>query len=78
MEFQTLYWRFKDKIYNYFYYRTGFNKSVAEDLTSTVFLSALEHFDSYDKSRPFQPWIFRIAHNLLVNHYRQTKPQISW
>lgn len=78
MEFQSLYWRYKDKIYNYLYYRVGFDKSVAEDLTSTVFLSAYESFEDFDQSRPFQPWIYRIAHNLLVNHYRQTKPQVSW
>jgi len=64
------YEKYKDKIFNYFWYRVNFNRATAEDLTSEVFLKAFEKFDRYDQRRPFQPWIFAIAHNHLVNFYK--------
>jgi len=71
------YKQFRDKIFTYFLYRVGFDHALAEDLTSEVFIKAFEKFDSYDQERPFQAWIYRIAHNHLVNHYRASRPQIS-
>lgn len=67
---------FKDRIYTYFWYRTGFKREVAEDLTQDVFLKAFQAFHAFDTGRPFAPWIFRIAHNHLVNHYRGQRPTI--
>lgn len=62
--------KFKNKIFVYFLYRVNFNKDLAEDLTSEVFLKALKSFESFDTTRSFQSWIFTIAHNHLVNFYR--------
>lgn len=64
------YEQYKNKIFVYFLYRVNFNRTVAEDLTSEVFLKALKNFDTFDKNRSFQSWIYAIAHNHLVNHYR--------
>ncbi len=74
--FLACYDEFKDRIYTYFWYRTGFKREVAEDLTQDVFLKAFQAFHAFDASRPFAPWIFRIAHNHLVNHYRGQRPTI--
>lgn len=62
--------QFKNKIFVYFLYRVNFNREVAEDLTSEVFLKALKSFADFDQSRSFQSWIYAIAHNHLVNYYR--------
>lgn len=68
--FGQLYERYVDKIYNYIYYRTG-NEADAEDLTARVFVRALKHIDSYeDRGYPFSAWLYRIAHNLVANWYR--------
>jgi RNA polymerase sigma-70 factor (ECF subfamily) len=64
------YEQYKNKIFVYFLYRVNFNRTLAEDLTSEVFLKALKSFDGFDLARSFQSWIFAIAHNHLVNHYR--------
>lgn len=64
------YGQYKDKIYNYFYYRLNFNRALAEDMTQDVFLKAFDKFDTFDPARPFQAWIYRIAKNHLLNHYR--------
>ncbi len=68
--FTGYYEQYKNKVFVYFLYRVNFNHTVAEDLTSEVFLKALKHFDGFDDTRSFQSWIFTIAHNHLVNHYR--------
>lgn len=68
--FGQLYERYVDKIYNYIYYRTS-NEADAEDLTARVFFRALQHIDGYeDRGYPFSAWLYRIAHNLVANWYR--------
>lgn len=69
-DFLAYYNRYKDKIYTYLWYRVGFNQALAEDLTSEVFIKALKNFESYDQDRPFQAWIYKIAQNHLINHYK--------
>jgi RNA polymerase sigma-70 factor (ECF subfamily) len=76
--FLAYYNQFKDKIYNYFLYRVGFDKALAEDLTSEVFIKALKGFASFDETQKFQSWIYAISHNHLVNYYsRAAKKPIS-
>lgn len=68
--FGQLYERYADKIYNYVYYRTG-NAADAEDLTARVFMRAMKHIANYDdRGVPFSAWLYRIAHNLVANWYR--------
>jgi len=75
--FIPYYNQFKDKIFNYFLYRVGFDKTMAEDLTSEVFIKAFKNFDQFDESKKFQSWIYMIAHNHLVNHYKSDKHEVS-
>lgn len=68
--FGLLYERYRDRIYNYIYYRTG-NVKDAEDLTARVFMRAMDHIGAYeDKGLPFSAWLYRIAHNLVANWHR--------
>ncbi|MCD6345105.1 MAG: sigma-70 family RNA polymerase sigma factor [Anaerolineae bacterium] len=68
--FGMLYRRYVKRIYNYHYRHTG-NPGEAEDLTSRTFYRALRSIKRYhDRKASFQAWLFRIAHNLLVNWYR--------
>ncbi|MFH0776425.1 MAG: sigma-70 family RNA polymerase sigma factor [Patescibacteria group bacterium] len=68
--FGEIYDRFVVSIYRYIYYRVA--KSEAEDLTETVFLRAWEKRHSYHKQKgnSFNSWLFRIAHNAVVDFYR--------
>jgi RNA polymerase sigma-70 factor, ECF subfamily len=60
-----------DKVARYIYIRTG-DKSEAEDLAGDVFLKALESIKTYrEQGVPIQAWLFRIAHNLVVDRYRR-------
>lgn len=68
--FGRLYELYVEKIYNYIYYRLG-NHHDAEDLTAKVFYRALNHIAHYNhKGAPFAAWLYRIAHNLVVNWHR--------
>ena len=68
--FGLLYQRYVKRIYNYSYQFTR-NREDAEDLTSRTFFQALRGIGAYsDRGLPFQAWLFRIAHNLVVNWYR--------
>jgi RNA polymerase sigma-70 factor, ECF subfamily len=70
--FGALYQENVQKIYNYIYYRTG-NRADAEDLTARVFQRALKHIGTYQKTDvPFSAWLYRIAHNLVANFYRDS------
>lgn len=68
--FGRLYQQYVKRIYNYLYRHTG-NQVEAEDLTSRTFYRALHGIHQYkDRGGTFQAWLFRIAHNLVVNWYR--------
>ncbi len=74
--FARLYDRFVDKIYKYIYYKVG-AKSDAEDLTAQVFLKAWEAIGRYRVTeRPFSAWLYRIAHNLVVDHFRTKRDAV--
>ena len=70
-----LYDRYEARIYSYIYRRTG-NESLAEDLTAQVFLKMLEAIRS-DKGwhSSFSGWLYRIAHNAVIDYYRQRDRQ---
>jgi RNA polymerase sigma-70 factor (ECF subfamily) len=71
--FAALYSKYADRMYNYIYQRTG-NHADAEDLTARTFLRALVHLDSYVfRGVPFSAWLYRIAHNAVVNWYRDQR-----
>jgi len=68
--FGQLYSNYVDRIYNYIYFRTG-NIQIAEDLTSKVFYKALNNIGKYHHmGLPFSAWLYRIAHNVVANYYR--------
>lgn len=74
--FAELYDLYVDKIYNYIYHKVG-NTAEAEDLTAQVFTKAWEAIDSYQwQGYSFSPWLFRIAHNLVVDYHRARRPTV--
>src|SRR6478672_5607117 len=59
-----------DRIYSYLHMSVG-NKHDAEDLTTQTFLKMLESIGRFRwQSAPFSAWLFRIAHNLAMDHFR--------
>lgn len=72
--FGVLYVRHMDAIYRYIFYRVG-QEVDAEDLTEEVFIRAWEALPNYQIGQfPFTSWLYRIAHNLVIDHHRKRKP----
>lgn len=69
--FAELYALYFDRVYRYAVSRLN-RRFDAEDLTQQVFLKAMEAIGSYSwRGAPFAAWLFRIAHNLMVDHFRR-------
>lgn len=67
----TLYDLHYERIFRYVWSRTG-QQRLAEDLTGEVFTRMVANLPDYRSTgQPFQAWLYRIAHNLIVDHYRQ-------
>lgn len=70
--FEEMYDEYFDKVNRYLRYRAR-NHWDADDLTTTVFLKALENLDQYNHQNSFGAWIFRIAHNTYVDYLRKKR-----
>src|SRR5213082_3987034 len=70
---EELYLLHFDRIYSYLHMSVG-NRHDAEDLTTQVFVKMLESIAKFRwRSAPFSAWLFRIAHNLAMDHFRANR-----
>jgi RNA polymerase sigma-70 factor (ECF subfamily) len=75
--FSELYEAYFDKIYRYIVLKIG-DRTEAEDMTQQVFLKALKSLPGYKwKAVPFSAWLYRIAHNQVVDYFRRSGHQQS-
>ena len=71
--FAKLYDACVERVSRYIYFRVS-EESDMEDLVSQVFLKAWEKLDRYKMgSSPFIAWLYTIARNLVIDHYRTKK-----
>ena len=69
--FTQLYDMYFDRIYRYIYIRIR-KQAESEDLTQEVFIKALNAIGDYKIGKtPFAAWLFRIAHNQVIDHVRK-------
>src|SRR6184192_1998566 len=70
---EELYLLHFDRIYSYLRVSVG-NRHDAEDLTTQTFVRMLESIGKFRwQSAPFSAWLFRIAHNLAMDHFRANR-----
>lgn len=75
--FGDLYERYLVRIYRYVIYRVN-DVAEAEDLTEMIFLKAWEALEDYRlRDVPFGAWLYRIAHNVIVDRHRTHKATLS-
>ena len=74
--FGPLYDRYIKDIYRFVYYRVH-HKETAEDLTSTVFFKALDRINQCDPEKSFSAWLYQIARNTIIDHYRTRKKTMN-
>jgi RNA polymerase sigma-70 factor (ECF subfamily) len=68
--FDVLYRRYLDRVYGYAFYQLG-DHHDAEDATERTFLAVLRALPTFvDEGATFRSWLFRIAHNTILNARR--------
>ena len=66
-----------DKIYRYIVLKIG-ERTEAEDMTQQVFINALKSISSFKwKGAPFSAWLYRIAHNQVVDYLRKKSKYVN-
>lgn len=68
--------RYHDKLYDYFLRMTR-DEFVSGDLLQMVFERVLKGKHTYRQEYPFVGWVFRIAKNVLMDHYRNEKKTLE-
>ncbi len=72
--FGKLYMKYLDPLYRYIYFRVDQQQPVAEDLVETVFFKAWKNKESFfQEGKNFRAWLYAIAHNTVIDYYRQKK-----
>ncbi len=72
--FDILLDRHKQSVYNYIYFVVR-KKELSEDIFQETFIKAIVNIKQgrYTENGKFRAWISRIAHNLIIDHFRQMK-----
>jgi RNA polymerase sigma-70 factor (ECF subfamily) len=52
---------------------TKVNKEEAEDLLQEIFIKVYQNLNGFDTNLKFSTWVYRIAHNEIISHYRKNK-----
>ena len=77
LDWNQIYLDLAPRVYNYFRYRLGQEREV-EDLTSRTFEKAWAARERYRQDLAgFSTWLFKIAQNLIVDHFRSQRNQVS-
>ncbi|OGE80981.1 MAG: hypothetical protein A3E98_03035 [Candidatus Doudnabacteria bacterium RIFCSPHIGHO2_12_FULL_48_11] len=72
--FDELYEVYLPKIYAFVYNRVR-HKQTAEDIVSTVFTNIVKRVGTFrEHGAGFKPWVYAIARNALIDHYRRNQP----
>ena len=75
--FGKLYDHYQPMIYRFVFVKIG-RREEAEDITHQVFLQAWQNIRAYrHRGFPFGSWLYRIARNQVIDHYRSRKDDIA-
>lgn len=65
--------RYEQKLARYVIRISGATKEEAEDILQEVFVKVYRNLNDFDPDLKFSSWIYRIAHNQVISHYRRQK-----
>lgn len=76
-DLSILFEKYHGMIYHYFLRKSSNNTVLSQDLTQTVFERILRYKDSFKEDYHFKSWIYRIASNAYMDHFRENKLKLS-
>lgn len=65
--------KYKEKLFRYIMRLTDIGQEDAEDVLQEVFIKAYVNLNNFNSDLKFSSWIYRIAHNQVISHYRKLK-----
>ena len=70
---EELIYRYKNRIYSFIYNKIS-DRDIAEDIFQDTFIKVIRTIKrgNYIEQGKFLPWVLRIAHNLIIDHYRRS------
>ena len=71
--FYSLMKRYEPVLLRYINRMTKVSKEEAEDLLQEIFIKVYQNLNGFDKNLKFSTWVYRIAHNEIISHYRKNK-----
>ena len=74
--FDALYAHYKGPLYRFFVLQCG-NRALAEELYQELWMRVIQHRSDYQHKARFSTWLYHIAHNLLMDHFRKTVPEYA-
>ncbi len=72
-DFSYLVHRYQDKLSRYIGRLSNLSPEEAEDVLQNIFIKAYLNLNDFDSSLKFSSWIYRIAHNEVIDNYRRSK-----
>ncbi|MDX9913385.1 MAG: RNA polymerase sigma factor [Candidatus Moranbacteria bacterium] len=77
--FGVLMERYQGPLFHYIRRLTQFSADDIEDLLQEIFIKTYQNLNAYDEKMKFSSWIYRIAHNHIVDHFRKinVRPQTN-
>ena len=73
----VLFDRYQTPLFNFYSKLTG-NRTLSEDLVQEVFLRILKYRQSYRPGTPFRAWIYQIARNARIDHFRKFRREATF
>jgi RNA polymerase sigma-70 factor (ECF subfamily) len=73
----VLFDRYHAPLFNFYTKLTG-DSTLSEDLVQEVFLRILRHRKTFRVGTPFRAWIYQIARNARIDHFRKSRPQVPF
>ena len=66
--------RHQSKIYGFIYSKLS-DRDISDDIFQDTFIKVIKTLksNSYNEEGKFLPWVMRISHNLIIDHFRRTK-----
>ncbi len=69
--------RYETKILRYINRLTNVSHEEAEDILQEIFIKAYQNLNGFNQKLKFSSWIYRIAHNEIINQYRKNKLRLA-